>query len=537
MNTIGQILDLPDFSYLSLINAPDDLSREVNAIETTETPDVADYLPKNTFLLTTGMAFKDDPDGFCDFLTSLNTLPVAGVAIKLGRYINDIDQKVIDHANALSIPLVEIPKEQTLGSVSHHLLSHIWENQAGTMQMALNLQKQFSEMMLKGSTVENIVKYLGSILKKPIILQDPFFNIVAHSQHYNHSNHSLEEVTSDIMSILKDKIQLYLKTRSTKSFKNDKYYIYPIQIDAHFNFYLILKKQKEEDFPLSELILEQAGMVLSHTVYKNLKLVQESVHAKNSFFNKLLTKEKDKNINWFEYGDSFDLVVSEYYRIGICEFSSELSQKSQSPSLQFNLIYDWFEKQLSKRDTHIILFPIDSDNSFGFLIQSKTVPIEHVLDELNTTFKEATLFHFNYYLGNPVFTVKDLHYSYKEAIELRQTLRNADHTDLFNYYETKDMNELLHYIPEHVKRHFCMAVLKDMAYPEDDAAIELRNTLKVFLDSQSEIKLSSERLFVHRNTVKYRIAKCKELLDTNLDDPKEILNLRIALEIVEEKLI
>ena len=537
MYTLDQLLKLPDFSYLTLINSPDDLNREVNAIETTETPDVAEYLPKNTFLLTTGMAFKDDPEAFCAFLTSLNDLPVAGIAIKLGRYIDELEQKVIDHANDIGIPLIEIPKEQTLGSVSHHLLSHLWENQAGTMQMALNLQKQFSEMMLKGSTVENIVKYLGSILKKPIILQDPFFNIIAHSQHYNHSTYSLDEVTSDILTILKDKIQMYLKTHNTKSFKNDKYYIYPIQIDAHFNFYLILKKQKEEDFPLSELILQQAGMVLSHTIYKNLKLVQESVHAKNSFFNKLLTKEKDKNINWFEYGDSFQLVSSEYYRIGICEFSSAHSKKSHASSLQFNLIYDWFEKQVSTHDEQIILFPIDSDNSFGFLVQSKTVPLEDILNQLNAIFEEATLFHFDFYLGNPVFSVTDLHYSFKEAIELKQNLAGSGQKNPINYYETKDMNELLHYIPEHVKRHFCMAVLKDMAYPEDDAALELRNTLKVFLESQSEIKLSSERLFVHRNTVKYRIAKCKELLNTNLDDPKEILNLRIALEIVEERLI
>lgn len=538
MLTIKELLDSPDFSYLTLLNTKGDVTREINTIETTETPDVADYLPKHTFLLTTGMAFQNNPEALCNFISSLDELPIAGLGIKLGRYIDEVDPAVINHADALNFPLVKIPTEKTLGSVSHHLLSHLWNNQAGAMEMALNLQKQFSEMMLKDASLENLIKYLGTILKVPVILEDPFFNVIAKSQHYNSSKYSLIQFKEDNDAYLKEKKQSYLKTQSKKSFQNENYFIHPIQIDSLFTYYLVLKKNSKDPFPLSSLMLEQATAVLSHTIYKNLQLIEKSVAAKQSFFDRLLVKNQinpDESFHWLKYGSDFDLINSDYYQVGICRFvTDESSIKQQQENTQrLILVYDWFEKQTRVYGKSFILFPIDSSDSFGFLVQSDDLPLTNILEELNSEFSNSSLFNFEFYLGNPVFTVSDIHYSFKEVLDTLEEKQDDASEKLIRYYETKEIADLLHYIPEHVKRHFCLSTLKDMAYPEDDSMKELRHTLKVYLDSQSEIKLSSERLFVHRNTIKYRIAKCKEILNSSLTDSQEILNLRVALEITE----
>lgn len=542
MLTIRDIIQSTDFSYLSLLNEDADLNREINAIESTETPDVSNYLPKNTFLLTTGMAFQNDPEAFCSFISSLDNLPIAGIGIKLGRYIEKLDPMITDHANRLNFPLVQISKEQTLGSVSHHLLSYLWDNQAGAMEMALNLQKQFSDMMLKGSTIENLIKYLGSILKVPLILENPFFEIIATSQHYSSSKYSIGSYKKDREAFLNDKKRTYLKTQSKNSFQNDYYYIHPIKMDAFLTFYLILKKQNNDTFPLSSLMLEQASVVLSHTIYKNLKLVEETMNTKKSFFVRLLNKDQrfmDKTTDWFEYGKEFNLIQSDYYRIGFCEFFTDQPSftNPETEKLRLLLIYKWVENLTTQFEENIILFPTDTPNRFGILFQSDKDSIEEKLVKINDAFQKSSLFRFQFYLGNPVFSVHDIHYSYKEALEAAQSTERLKENPLILYYETKKIQDLIHYIPEHVRRHFALATLKELAYPEEESVKELRHTLKVFLESQSEIKLSSERLFIHRNTVKYRIAKCKELLNTTLENPNDVLNLRVALEITEEDMV
>lgn len=540
MFTVQKILALPDFSYLTLLNSNAELTREINTVETTETPDVADYLPKNTFLLTTGMAFQNDPEAFCDFIRSLDELPIAGLGIKHGRYIDRLDPSIIEYADSLGFPLIHIPEEQTLGTVSHHLLSYLWNNQSGSMELALNLQKHFSEMMLNGASVENLVKYLGSALKIPILLEDPFFNLIATSHHFNGDSKYMLQFNKDYESFLKNKLIEYSRTKNKKNLENDNYYIYPIKLDSFFNYYLILMKDDKKAFPLSSLMIEQASIVLSHTIYKNMKLLEKNIDSNKVFFDRLINinqKRSDKSVDLLEYGNEFGLIDSEFYRISICQFYLQDTTKSYADkeSIQFNLIFDWFKNEMKQYNENIILFPINLKNGFGMLMQSEISNLETILNRMKQKLDLEKQFNFHFFIGSPVFSPYNIHYSYKEAMEIFTSLQNdALDPQLINYYETTGVEGIIKYVPEHVKRHFCLVNLKELAYPEEEAMKDLRYTLKVFLDSQSEIKLTSERLFVHRNTVKYRIAKCKDLLNSSLDGSEDTLNLRMALIMSEQ---
>ena len=64
---LRDILDRKKFQYLRVLNKKADLDRTVFTVESTETPDVAKYIPQNTLLLLTGMEFKDDPILMCSF--------------------------------------------------------------------------------------------------------------------------------------------------------------------------------------------------------------------------------------------------------------------------------------------------------------------------------------------------------------------------------------------------------------------------------------------------------------------------------------
>lgn len=540
MLTLNKMLELSEFNYLSPLNSQADLNREVNTVETTETPDVAKYLPKHTFLLTTGMAFQDDPEAFCTFMQSLDELPIAGLGIKLGRYIDQLDPEVLAFADELGFPLFKVPEDRTLGSVSHHLLSYIWDNQSGAMESALNLQKQFSEMMLRGASIENLIKYLGSVLKIPVVLKDPFLNIVAVSHQLSEKADILNRFEEDSDAFLDQQLSAYSRKQSSKLLKNDRYYIYPIKLDTNINYYLILSKKEEGGFPLSSLMIEQASVVLSHMLYKNIKVIEKNLITRQKFFGRLVNEEQnrhEKGMDWLEYGKEFGLAESDVYRVMICQFS--INQRSSlhqdSDNISYSLLYDWFEKAVKDHSDKLILFPTSLPNSFSLLAQSSLPDLETILKDINEKLKRTGLFDLTFYVGSPVFSTAYIHYSYKEAKESAASGKGQKSNELISYYETKDVAGLFNYIPEHVKRHFCLVNLKELAYPTDDALKELRQTLKTFLDAQSEIKLTSERLFVHRNTVKYRIAKCKELLDSELTGPAETLNIRMALEISEQK--
>ncbi|MEG0267959.1 MAG: helix-turn-helix domain-containing protein [Carnobacterium sp.] len=54
------------------------------------------------------------------------------------------------------------------------------------------------------------------------------------------------------------------------------------------------------------------------------------------------------------------------------------------------------------------------------------------------------------------------------------------------------------------------------------------------MESQCDITLTAKLLFSHRNTVKYRIAKCEDLFEMPINNPNLSLNIRLALELSED---
>ncbi|MFD2627578.1 helix-turn-helix domain-containing protein [Oceanobacillus kapialis] len=74
--------------------------------------------------------------------------------------------------------------------------------------------------------------------------------------------------------------------------------------------------------------------------------------------------------------------------------------------------------------------------------------------------------------------------------------------------------------------------LKPLIKHDEKFNSELILTLSVYLDSFFSLKKSAEALFIHKNTVKYRINKVKELYkDISLEDPESYLLFSLSLKL------
>ena len=66
---------------------------------------------------------------------------------------------------------------------------------------------------------------------------------------------------------------------------------------------------------------------------------------------------------------------------------------------------------------------------------------------------------------------------------------------------------------------------------EDQAkSSRLIATLERYLDCHCHIKQTSGRLYIHANTLRYRLSRIQELLGCDINNPVDRLNLTVALK-------
>ncbi|MBT9170299.1 MAG: Purine catabolism regulatory protein [Actinobacteria bacterium] len=58
---------------------------------------------------------------------------------------------------------------------------------------------------------------------------------------------------------------------------------------------------------------------------------------------------------------------------------------------------------------------------------------------------------------------------------------------------------------------------------------DLLSTLQLFLESDGNVKLTAQKLFVHRNTLRYRLHQIEKLLGHTLDSSAYRFSLQLAL--------
>ena len=282
MISLKTLLKTPRFSDLHLLTNPKMLNDQImESVEITETPDVEKYIPKNVLILSTGMVFKDNQQDFIPFIDSLVRAEAIGLGIKVGRFLNQIDEEVIAYANKVNFPLLVIPDHFPLGSLLHQIMNLILETEREEIDFALDIQKRFSDLLVQDASNSLLVGDLSRMIKTPIILLDPFHQIISHSQHFKNHKDKAEYYVDSVFEERK-KTQRNHGSFIVKEPDGSKTHLSLIKIQVHtyFPHYLIIVDPEQVPFPTSVFAIEQAALVFQFNLYKNQK-VDESLYAKD----------------------------------------------------------------------------------------------------------------------------------------------------------------------------------------------------------------------------------------------------------------
>ncbi|EGO8080597.1 PucR family transcriptional regulator [Enterococcus faecalis] len=541
MKILAEVLALPRFSDLQLLSSHSNLTQPLESVEITETPDVADFIPKNVMILTTAMIYKDDQEKLKPFIDSLKQAECTALGIKVGRFLDEISPEIVAYASAVDLPLIKIPSTQPLGGLLHEIVGYLRDSKTEQMSVAFDIQKRFSTLLMQDVDATRFIAEFAKILNAPIILLSPWQQVIAHSNYFYGNQKSAEFF---IKQLSKDHFQQLAQEKKIFRLQDERQENiqvagFPIRVNDYFPYYLLVLSPEQIPYPISEFAIDQAILVLTFMLFKNQKIAESFEHLKTDFLDRLLDTHQEalsKHQNWLELWKNYRLINSDYYQLaivyGVTKPENETHIRYQQAEGQ--LIFQWLKEQLPEILPDVALFKLKNQNKSILIFQSKKNDHLMILQNLAERLQQSLPITIRFALGNAYENLEDLPNSYIEASSTLEASLHAQKPATVQLFHPKGLAGLFEKIGTEDVEYFCQQQLKELAYPTEPTLQELRKTLKVFLDFNCEITKTANALYLHRNTIKYRMNQCEKLLGTSIQEPETSLILRVALELSEK---
>lgn len=135
-------------------------------------------------------------------------------------------------------------------------------------------------------------------------------------------------------------------------------------------------------------------------------------------------------------------------------------------------------------------------------------------------------------VGSHAKTAGQLQKSYINAIHVLTVQKSLENADVFSYTNMPVIYKLMYELKkEDVAKQFCNSILGDILAYDKKHDNNMLKTLEVYLLTGRNATESAERLYIHRNTMNYRIKQISQLTNKDLTKSEDIFELLTAIYI------
>ncbi|MEN1967425.1 PucR family transcriptional regulator ligand-binding domain-containing protein [Lentibacillus sp. N15] len=537
MKTVNNLFILEGMKECIVLAGHRGLTRNVQFVNISDTPDVINFLDKNHLLLTTGYGFQDDIQKMCELIKQMHALNASGMIIKVNRFLKKIPDEVKLLADDLAFPIIDLPTDRTLGDLSRHILNYLNDHEAEQLYYALHVQKEFSDMMIKGYSLNGLVEQLGHFLVRPTLLLNHRGEKIAQSHDFRMD--SMQVVEDEIISAVKDDLVTAGQgnTFIIPSKNHQSVTTFPVQTKRQHPSMLAIIDALTLPYPSSQMAIEQAGNVISFTLIKEQAIEENSRLLKNNFFADLIEMRLHSDEEILSRADYYGLKADKDCICIVCTVDAKgdnyenLQLYEKKVGELHHSIYDQLEDEIINAKMEATLFTKEKYFvmvlQFAHYTEAEVDVVSDFIEQAKSNMQDEYSVSFG--ISNPVHSLVDIPTAYQEAVEAILNGYELNMTGFVNFYKTREIKELLNTLPRKDLKALYENTLKSLAYPQSKEDVELVKTIEVYLNCQCEISDTSRKLYIHRNTVKYRIKKTEELLNCSFRDPQDSLRIRVAL--------
>ncbi|MCM3203435.1 PucR family transcriptional regulator [Paenibacillus illinoisensis] len=517
--TIEDALAVYPLSEGKLAAGKKGISRTISSINLMDAPDVINWMKEGELLLTTAYAIRDSPEDFVNLLQKLNERGASGLGIKLGRYWAEIPEIALLEADRLGLPLIELPFQFTFSEQITALYQSEFQRDTRRLNELLETQKKLVDFAMQADEYTNYFQSITSILGVPLAI------VTSEGQTlYNMTRCSDMELLSD-----------WPWNQDNRFYKSASNLLYRVPLLKNGKSYGYLLIQTENLLEAHEMegIFHQAAVILSY----HLEVIQnQEATAAGSRLGMAMERYLKGNASLktvLEFAEALgstfwstpyvcmvsstraDAWDHENQRRKLREIQNRLQDHPKTSSLEshhfyvMNRIYSLFpllEEEAKDRRKYEDSVRLYADLMHSWEHGTRTCFISKVrtgIEEFIDGFREcgeAERISTELGLSEPIVMFADLEFIY-----------------------------LFKHIPQEVMVRYCSYLFRPLMDKEEEYTSEMMHTLEAYFANNGQVNETARELYIHRNTVLYRLEKISGLLNLDLKNTDHLLLLKLGL--------
>lgn len=513
--TIKELLELPVFSGSRLLCGELSLDRPVSGVSLSDIPDYYNWIYPHELLVSTCFAIHDDPTAISGFIQTLDAHGLSGVCVKTSRFLGQMPEAMLSAAKRLEFPLIELPEQVRFADITKAVSDERLRRQTALLRSSLSVNQMLIQTITAGASLEQIADMVGKITGGSVLLVDSLNRRQAHSV----CRRDADRFTGMDKSSLR---QALLREADC----------YEMRVDGHSFGALYLCRTGRAP-ALNDEMLAQILQTIPLEISREHSVRERESHSFSEFFHHLVS-DRIMDDQWEQYrAKAFCLNLSQPHALLYLRIQMRKDTGHYAAIFQRTAFFQALRQQVDSLglDIHIM-----SQNDLDLLLleaRGDCDPLESSLLRIPSIFRALQADYPALAVGGGCSRshagIPGLSLCRWEAQLALKAAEDRGENGFLRFDQLGILRLLYSGDPHREVGLFVQETLKGLLAPDAPHSGELLETLDCYFRNLGNQRRMAQELYVHYNTVAYRLKSIQEITQANLNDPAERMQLELAL--------
>ncbi|GAB3623255.1 PucR family transcriptional regulator [Mariniluteicoccus endophyticus] len=535
--SVAKVLEIPALSRAHVLAGGLGLDRLVRRVNVMEVPDVLPWVQADQLLLTTGYPLRRHADELGRFIRELDDRGLAGLCIKLNRYLDEVPGEALAVADELGIPLVSLPDGVGFDEILNQAMTRLLDRRAEDLARSEQMLAHLVDIVLSGGDLDQVCHGLVGPVTDAAVVTTMDGRVLAAATGPGRTPESLLGLEC-FDRTGRFRVEAEATGRVTTDAEGLHRLAVPVRARGRHEGRLVVFRAA----PLTAgevHIVEQAAASAALVMAKEQAIAGVENKYRADFLRDALAGRAGPAERVLSHARSLGWDLDRPVAVVVAHIDEGASGRvdtDEERSLQERFARAWQQTVLAAdpqapvagySQEVVAVVGLDADIATA---DAQRVVAGHARSVRGDGGGGRRPFTTG--VSSVVTSVDELPRAYSEACKAVAVGRRLHGPGAVTHFESLGVFRLLSLVAPEELRDFAAETLGPLARDNAEAE-DLRRTLTALLDHNLNVAETSRALHFHYNTLRYRITKLEQMLGPFTSDPHRRFSIALALHVVQ----